>query len=219
MEMNNTKATGSLVLGLVAIVLGVVFGPSFGIFASIISLILGIVGVILAIHAKKETGGVKGTSGLVCSIIGLITGAVFTVGCLAYGGFAANITGSKYGTYGCYGCIAGSCMTKNAVDNYIAEKEYDRTNQKNADEIAAQLQTCITEYDTEYDCLGSQTVIWDENGANCSNADFMVLINQNITTSVQSNVDGSYASAEIVYDSDTKMYTITVTLGEATATK
>lgn len=96
----------------------------------------------------------------------------------------------------------------------------EKTDQKNADEIAAQIQTCITEYDTEYDCLGTQTVTWSDAGATCAgNSDFEAMVNQNITSSAQSKVDSSYATADIVYDENTKVYTITVTLGKATATK
>lgn len=67
----NNYATGSLVVGIVAIVLWF-----FGI-TSLLSVVLGIVGICLAGKAKYNgvESGVR-TGGLVTSIIGLIGGAI-----------------------------------------------------------------------------------------------------------------------------------------------
>ena len=103
----------------------------------------------------------------------------------------------------------------------------EKTDQKNADELASQLQTCITEFDTESDTtnLGTQadsiSITWGEDGATSSDApaDFVTMLNQNITSSAQSKETGDFGSATITYDADSKVYTINVTLGNATATK
>lgn len=75
------KATGSLVLGIIAVVCWF-FGWS-----SIISLICGLIGLILASSAKKEgfEGGVR-TAGFVLSLIGLIGGGVVLIACVACAG-------------------------------------------------------------------------------------------------------------------------------------
>lgn len=90
MENNNVPgkgaATGSLVLGIIAVVFWW-FGVS-----SILSVILGIVGLILASNAKKAgfEGGMR-TAGFVLSLIGLIGGAIIFVACVACAGGLAAI--------------------------------------------------------------------------------------------------------------------------------
>ncbi len=85
MENNNVPgkgaATASLVLGIVSIVFWF-FGWS-----ALISVILGIVGLVLANNAKKAgfEGGLR-TAGFVCSLIGLIFGALIFVSCVACAG-------------------------------------------------------------------------------------------------------------------------------------
>ena len=98
----------------------------------------------------------------------------------------------------------------------------EKTDKKNADEIASQIQTCITEYDTEKGILGNTapTVTWSASGAACDNSDFADIVNQNITSSTQSKVDANkYAKADITYDENTKVYKIHVELGNATSDK
>lgn len=91
---NNTvpgkgKATASMVLGIIAVVLWF-----FG-YSAIISVILGIIGLILAGGAKKEgfEGGVR-TAGFVLSLIGLIGGAIAFVACVACVGALGGALGS-----------------------------------------------------------------------------------------------------------------------------
>ena len=104
-----------------------------------------------------------------------------------------------------------------------------KTDKKNADEIASQLQTCITEYDTDQSTslgasigTGTMNIAWNGKTATSSNpADttFDGIVNANITSDTKSKENGSNASATIAYNSTTKVYTITVTVGNATATK
>lgn len=103
----------------------------------------------------------------------------------------------------------------------------EKTDKKNADELASQIQTCITEFDTENAvCLGTTSTIsisWSGATATVTGSSndtaFENMLNQNITTEVKSKETGADGSASIDYDSDTKVYSITVTLGNATATK
>lgn len=73
-------ATGSLVCGIIAIVLWI-----FG-YSAILSVIVGIIGIVLASNAKKAgfEGGMR-TAGFVLSLIGLIFGAIIFVSCVACG--------------------------------------------------------------------------------------------------------------------------------------
>ena len=99
MEENNVvpgkgAAIGSLVLGIVSVVfwfLGV---------GSIVSIVCGIIGLILASKSKKDgfEGGIR-TGGFVCSLIGLIGGALVFVACVACVGLlgaAATTAGTFY---------------------------------------------------------------------------------------------------------------------------
>ena len=74
-------AIASLVLGIVAIVFCVFGGWLF--WGSVIAVICGIVGIICANVSKNAgfEGGLR-TGGLVCSIIGLVGGAIVFVGCV-----------------------------------------------------------------------------------------------------------------------------------------
>lgn len=76
-----SSATASMVLGIVSVVFWF-----FG-WGAIVSVICGIVGLILASKSKKEgfAGGVR-TAGFVCSLIGLIGGAIVFVACVACAG-------------------------------------------------------------------------------------------------------------------------------------
>lgn len=78
-------ATGSLVCGIVSLALSVIFGGF--IITPLIGLVVGIVGLILASNAKKVgyLSGVR-TAGFVCSLIGVILGAIVFVSCVACAG-------------------------------------------------------------------------------------------------------------------------------------
>ena len=104
-----------------------------------------------------------------------------------------------------------------------------KTDQKNADELASQLQTCITEYDTDNSTsLGASIktstmkISWSGKTATSASpavSAFDTIVNQNITSDTKSKEDGTAAKADIKYNSSTKVYSITVTVGSATATK
>ena len=70
-------ATGSMVLGIVGLVVALfIFGP--------LGLILGIVGLVMAGKAKNEgfEGGMR-TAGFVLSILAIVFGAISLVACVA----------------------------------------------------------------------------------------------------------------------------------------
>jgi len=90
MEGNNipgkSAATASLVLGIVSVVFWF-FGMG-----AIVSVVCGIIGLITASNAKKQgfNGGTR-TAGFICSLIGLIGGAIVFVACVACAGAIGKI--------------------------------------------------------------------------------------------------------------------------------
>lgn len=87
MEQNqsNGKATASLVLGIVSIVL--IF---FGVYGEIFGIVCGIVGMILAVKARNENPSGIAVAGLVCSIVGTVLCAIGFVACACVlGGLAS----------------------------------------------------------------------------------------------------------------------------------
>ena len=99
------------------------------------------------------------------------------------------------------------------------------TDKKNADELASQIQTCITDYETENGYIGACTITWSKTGASCSkggNATFASMLNAAVTSSTASKeLNNSYASATVALKGSTGAdgYKITVTLGNASVTK
>ncbi|SEQ08031.1 prepilin-type N-terminal cleavage/methylation domain-containing protein [Lachnospiraceae bacterium RM5] len=94
-------------------------------------------------------------------------------------------------------------------------KSKSKTDAKNADEIAQQIQTAITDYETDNGELttGTITVTWNSSGAvYAANTAFQDILNENITNSTQSKEDSSYATATIAKSGG--KYTITVTVGK-----
>ena len=79
----------SLVLGIIALVIGVFFSAGLGWLGAI----LGIVGIILGALARKKTPEKKGvaTEGLVMSLIGLILSVILWIACLACIGAAGSL--------------------------------------------------------------------------------------------------------------------------------
>lgn len=67
----NGMQIGSLICGIFSILLCCCYGVP--------SMILGIVGIILAVVGNKQGKHGVGTAGLVCSIIGLILGAIYLI--------------------------------------------------------------------------------------------------------------------------------------------
>lgn len=96
-----------------------------------------------------------------------------------------------------------------------------KTDQKNADELASQIQTSITDYETSNGALGACTITWTGSTASTTpaNSAFDTILNDTITTSAVSKETGAAASASITAKSSGSGYTITVTLGNASATK
>lgn len=73
-----------------------------------------------------------------------------------------------------------------------------KTDDKNLDEIASQLQTCITDFETSNGTLGAQSFTWSASGCNCSNSTFAGLVDAAIDSSkAVSKVNGNYAKATI----------------------
>lgn len=96
------------------------------------------------------------------------------------------------------------------------------TDKKNADELASQIQTCITDYETENGYIGACSISWSATGASTTNATFQSMLNAAITSSTASKeVTNSYATATVALKGSTGAdgYTITVTLGNASVTK
>ena len=77
-EPEKGKATASLVLGIISLVIWAFVG---GLTFSIIMLVLAIIGLVLAVQAKKagNTSGVR-KGGFVVSIIGVVLGALRVIG-------------------------------------------------------------------------------------------------------------------------------------------
>ena len=96
------------------------------------------------------------------------------------------------------------------------------TDKKNADELASQIQTCITDYETENGYIGACSISWSSTGASTTNATFQSMLNAAITSSTASKENAnSYATATVALKGSTGAdgYTITVTLGNASVTK
>lgn len=99
-------------------------------------------------------------------------------------------------------------------------KSKTNTDKKNVDEIAAQLKTCITDYETDNGDLLTGTgatlsVTWSSAGVTCSNAAFQTIVQNTIGTGAQSKKDTTkYATATIALKGATADdgYTITVVL-------
>ena len=96
------------------------------------------------------------------------------------------------------------------------------TDKKNADELASQIQTCITDYETENGYIGACSISWSASGASTTNATFQSMLNAAITSSTASKeVTNSYATANVALKGSTGAdgYTITVYLGNASVQK
>lgn len=107
-------------------------------------------------------------------------------------------------------------------------KSKKKTDSKNADEIAQQLQTAITDYETDNGELCADTknvkLKWsatgaanDTTGSTVAPPDFLKIVNDNITNSTKSKENGNFATATISKASG--KYTITVTVGNESTTR
>ena len=96
------------------------------------------------------------------------------------------------------------------------------TDKKNADELASQIQTSITDNETENGYIGACNIAWSSTGASTTNATFQSMLNAAITSSTASKeVTNSYATANVALKGSTGAdgYTITVYLGNASVQK
>lgn len=112
-------------------------------------------------------------------------------------------------------------------------KSKKNTDKKNADEIAAQIQTSISDYESQDDSSGINddfNITWTATGATTDlsspkgdapsgGQSFVQILNGNITSSTKSKEDNSFASAAVTYDADAGKYEITVNLGNASSVK
>ena len=106
-------------------------------------------------------------------------------------------------------------------------KSKKKTDAKNADEIAQQLQTAITDYETDNGALCADTknvkLKWTSTGAvnnsgtETAPAGFLTIVNDNITNSTKSKETGDFATATIAKASG--KYTITVTVGNESTSR
>ena len=87
------SAIGSLVVGIIGLVIDIFFGVLIG----PVGLILGIIGLVLASKAKKDgfEGGMR-TAGFVLSLLALIFGAISFVACIACAGALSAVGYSYY---------------------------------------------------------------------------------------------------------------------------
>jgi type II secretory pathway pseudopilin PulG len=95
-------------------------------------------------------------------------------------------------------------------------KSKAKTDKKNSDEIAQQIQTAITDYETDNGALlgdGSNlSLSWTSSGVSGVSGSFQTILDENITNSTQSKENSSdYAKADISKASG--KYTILVTVG------
>ncbi len=106
-------------------------------------------------------------------------------------------------------------------------KSKKKTDAKNADEIAQQLQTAITDYETDNGELCADTknvkLKWSSTGAANNSGTvtapsaFLTIVNDNITNSTKSKETGNFATATISKASG--KYTITVTVGNESTSR
>lgn len=109
-----TISTWSLVLGILSIVFSIALIYVFGLLAALVSIGMGVVGIILSIKVRKASFNTKGTSALVCSIVGITLGVIMTFGCLKCG---ACMGASNY--YGCVGALYGKhSAVRKGIDLY-----------------------------------------------------------------------------------------------------
>jgi len=96
-------------------------------------------------------------------------------------------------------------------------KSKAKTDKKNSDEIAQQIQTAITDYETDNGSLladkATLTLSWNASGTvTGATGSFKTILEENITNSTESKENsGKYAKA--VIEKNSGKYTITVTVG------
>lgn len=92
-NQSNGKATASLILGIISIAAGVVFG----IYGGIIGLICGIISIVLGVKAKKESPSGMATAGFVLGIVGTVVCALVITACACLvGAFSSAAASGNY---------------------------------------------------------------------------------------------------------------------------
>ena len=108
----------------------------------------------------------------------------------------------------------------NADDNSSSENSYERKiDQKNADELCMQIQTCITDYEIEYYTLGDCRIDWHDGMPYVTprNMDFKYIVNHNIDGLIAVSKETGKGATAIIKDNGGS-YDITVTLGNCKST-
>jgi len=100
-------------------------------------------------------------------------------------------------------------------------KSKKNTDKKNADEIASNIQTAITNYNLDNDTLlSSVTLTWGANGkVSTGNTAFDAEVNQTVGKVTKAKETGSMPSGKIDYNATDDSYTIEVTVGNTTVNK
>ncbi|MBO4890402.1 MAG: zinc-ribbon domain-containing protein [Lachnospiraceae bacterium] len=94
-------------MGIGSIVLSVLGAILFGTIPALLGLALGIVALIFSIKVRKASGEEQGSAAFICSLLGVIFGAVFFVACTFCGACTCGT--------GCYGCVGSACRARRAV--------------------------------------------------------------------------------------------------------
>ena len=100
-------------------------------------------------------------------------------------------------------------------------KSKKNTDKKNADEIASNLQTAITNYNLEHDTLlASDNCTWGADGkAAFSNTAFNAEVDQTVGKVTAAKENGNMPNATITYNATDDSYKIEVTVGSTTVNK
>ena len=100
-------------------------------------------------------------------------------------------------------------------------KSKKNTDKKNADEIASNIQTAITNYNLDNDTLlESVTLTWGSDGkVSTKNTKFNAEVNQTVGKVTKAKETGSMPSGKIDYNATDDSYTIEVTVGNTTVNK
>ena len=100
-------------------------------------------------------------------------------------------------------------------------KSKKNTDKKNADEIASNIQTAITNYNLDNDTLlASVTLTWGTDGkVSTGNTAFDAEVNQTVGKVTKAKETGSMPSGKIDYNATDDSYTIEVTVGNTTVNK
>ncbi|MCR4850952.1 MAG: zinc-ribbon domain-containing protein [Lachnospiraceae bacterium] len=145
---NDVNVGPSLAIGIISLVLSIVGATMFGTIVALIALALGIVGLVLSINVRKRSNEEKGLPAFICSLLGLIFGAIFACACTFCGACSCG--------YGFFGFVGSSCLAKKAADEateQVQEQIDILTDEidKAADEYNKAVDESLKEYDKAMD--------------------------------------------------------------------